>query len=570
MYTQNGYRISHALLFSSIAAATGAGAQAATVDTEDGLPTIVITGSALPRASIETPSPVIVIDSLDIKRSGLTTISDVVRSVTADNSGTIPTAFTNGFAPGASGVSLRGLTVNSTLVLIDGRRVASYAQSDDGQRSFVDLNTIPVSAVDRIEVLKDGASSLYGADAIAGVVNVILKHDFTGADASAEIGNSQQGGGFEKRFDAAFGAGNLQADRYNAFVAVEYQGNDRIRVSQRGFPFDTPDLTSIGGNDGLPGQPGSFSGSTYGSVTPGTLTTPGDLTTGVPIDGALSQPLRVCGPGSTAVNDPENTRGGGAGSYCTQNLALRTDVQPAQERFGVYSQFTFKLSDTGEAYLNAGYYQNRVVTDAGPAQIQAGVPNNTDDLAMPPTLPGGALNPNNPFAAQGEYALINYAFGDIPVNSRISQSCHSRRQRNASGTFGDWNYDAAAVVNHTWLETTLTGFIDYPQLISEITNGTYNFIDPSKNSTQVRSALSPTLQQDIDQRHGFDRSADQSSIDGLAGRRTRPCARRRSSARSAGRSGHQSEFNLSGPSARTYAGFEKRLGAVTVKSMPRF
>src|ERR1700733_2005704 len=124
--------------------------------------TVVVTGSALPRIDAETPSPVTVITSQQIARSGLTTISDVVRAVSADNSGSIPNAFTNGFAAGASGVALRGLTVNSTLVLIDGHRSASYAVSDDGERSFVDLNTIPIAAIDRIEVLKAGASPIYG------------------------------------------------------------------------------------------------------------------------------------------------------------------------------------------------------------------------------------------------------------------------------------------------------------------------------------------------------------------------------------------------------------------------
>jgi iron complex outermembrane receptor protein len=96
------------------------------------LGTVTVTGSALPRHDTETPAPVIVIRAEDIKRSGLTTVADVVRTISADNSGTIPTAFTAGFAGGSSGVALRGLTVNSTLVLIDGRRVAPYALADDG------------------------------------------------------------------------------------------------------------------------------------------------------------------------------------------------------------------------------------------------------------------------------------------------------------------------------------------------------------------------------------------------------------------------------------------------------
>src|SRR5205807_8926922 len=108
----------------------------------------------------------------DIQATGYTTYADVVRTLSADNSGTLPYSFGLAFAAGSSGVALCGLTVNSTLVLIDGRRAANYALADVGVRRFVDLTTIPIDAVERIEVLKDGASSIYGADAIAGVINV--------------------------------------------------------------------------------------------------------------------------------------------------------------------------------------------------------------------------------------------------------------------------------------------------------------------------------------------------------------------------------------------------------------
>lgn len=463
--------------------------------TQEKLPTVTVTGTALPRADVETPSPVTVLTDQDIKRSGLTTVTDVVRSISADNSGTIPTSFSLGFAAGASGVALRGLTVNSTLVLIDGRRAASYPVADDGQRSFVDLNTIPLAAVDRIEVLKDGASSLYGADAIAGVVNIILKHDYQGASGTAEFGTSQHGGGAEQRVTGSFGKGNLSTDHYNAYVTIEYEDDRRIPTTSRDFPFNTQDLTSLGGNNALPGQPGVFPyGSIYGTVTPGTLGTPGDLTTGVPLPNALSQPLRPCGPGSTAVNDPTNSLGGGRGSYCTQNFAPYLDVQPAEQRLGIDGRFTVQINDYTEAYLNASYFQNKVYVDGpvGPAQIQSSTPNNTDAIALPPTLPNGQLNPNNPFAALGEYALINYAFGDIPSNS--SYFNHAiRLVTGLKGSWGDWNYDTALVVDHTWLNTTLTGLLDYQQLISAVTNGTYNFIDPSQNSAALLGALSPAL-----------------------------------------------------------------------------
>jgi iron complex outermembrane receptor protein len=144
---------------------------------------IVVTGRLIRRTTTETPSPVTVMTADAISKTANTTIADVIRSVAADNSGTVPTAFSDGFAAGASGVALRGLTVNSTLVLIDGLRTTSYPLPDDGQRSFVDLNTIPFSAVQQVEVLKDGASSIYGDDAIGGVVNIIMKPTFKGLEA---------------------------------------------------------------------------------------------------------------------------------------------------------------------------------------------------------------------------------------------------------------------------------------------------------------------------------------------------------------------------------------------------
>src|SRR5512134_4033035 len=118
-----------------------------------------VTGTNIRRVDVETPAPVQIINREEIERSGLTSIADIVHLLPAHNNGTIADAFTNGLAAGASGVSLRGLGVTSTLVLLNGRRLAPYGLADDGQRAFIDLNQIPFEAVERIEVLKDGASA---------------------------------------------------------------------------------------------------------------------------------------------------------------------------------------------------------------------------------------------------------------------------------------------------------------------------------------------------------------------------------------------------------------------------
>ena len=203
----------------------------------------------LSRSDVETPSPVTILTSQSIQASGLTSTADVVRSLTADNSGTIPTAFGVGFAAGSSGVALRGLTVNSTLVLIDGRRTANYPLADDGERGFVDLNTIPLDSVDRVEVLKDGASSIYGADAIAGVVNIIMKDEFQGVTGEAEYGTSEHGGGTHGAvLGATLGYGDMASDHFNAYINLEYEKDDAIMVGQRGFPFNTTDDLTLGGS----------------------------------------------------------------------------------------------------------------------------------------------------------------------------------------------------------------------------------------------------------------------------------------------------------------------------------
>jgi iron complex outermembrane receptor protein len=449
------------------------------------LQTITVTGSAIPRIDTETASPVTTISAKDIARSGYTTISDVVRSISADNSGSIPNSFTAGFAAGSSGVALRGLTVNSTLVLIDGHRAASYAVADDGQRSFVDLNTIPLAAVDRIEVLKDGASSLYGADAIAGVVNVILKPGYQGVEATADVGNSAHGGGFTRKATFLAGGGDLNKDGYNAYFSAQYQEDNAISAGDRGFPYNTSDLSSIGGANLQTGQPANGSGSIYGSVTPGTLGTPGDVTTGIPNTGATASLLNgSCGAKGQLTHDA-------SGTYCQQNTTAQYgQIQAKTKEGGVYGRLTMKINDTTKAYVSLSYMETKTDAIASPAQIQTGTPNNTNNIALPAYLSNGSLNPNDPFAASGQAALLNYAFGDIPRGS--SYDNHNLRiVGDIAGTWGEWNYDAAVVLNHTSLDSQLYGYLNYNALINAVNTGSYNFLNPASNSASVRNALAP-------------------------------------------------------------------------------
>uniref|UniRef100_UPI0035AEF34F TonB-dependent receptor plug domain-containing protein n=1 Tax=Chitinimonas sp. TaxID=1934313 RepID=UPI0035AEF34F len=193
---------------------------------------IVVTGSRIPRAAKEGPSSVTVITSKDLERQGYRNVYDALNQTTQNTGFTQGADFGNTFTPAANAVSLRGLGPNHTLVLINGRRVADYPIAYEGSVNFVNLANIPSAIVDRIEILNAGASAIYGSDAIAGVVNVILKKQIDGFDINAKLGTTQRGGGSSQRLQAS---GGLQSGALNGVFAAELSHNDPIWSKDRDF-----------------------------------------------------------------------------------------------------------------------------------------------------------------------------------------------------------------------------------------------------------------------------------------------------------------------------------------------
>ena len=166
-----------------------------------------VTGTHIKRVDIEGYSPVLSISKNDIKQSGASTLSDFLRNHPLENGVSFNEniAQWNSTSPGGSPISLRGFGVDATLVLINGRRFAPYAFAHGGSESFVDLNSIPLGAIERIEILKDGASAIYGSDAITGVVNIILQKDYKGSEATLSLGQSDSGDAEEISLSAITG-----------------------------------------------------------------------------------------------------------------------------------------------------------------------------------------------------------------------------------------------------------------------------------------------------------------------------------------------------------------------------
>ena len=200
---------------------------------------IEITGSSIKRIQAEGALPVQIIRRADIERQGITSAEQLVARITANGTGADNLASNVGIQLGTtdrnnngnSSANLRGLGANSTLVLLNGRRISTHGAKGNA----VDLNSIPLAAVDRVEVLKDGASAIYGTDAIGGVINFILRKDFTGFEMSVFADVTQAGGGDVARASLVGGAGNLATNGFNVMASVTFDQQAKLGSGSRAF-----------------------------------------------------------------------------------------------------------------------------------------------------------------------------------------------------------------------------------------------------------------------------------------------------------------------------------------------
>lgn len=197
--------------------------QAATMET------VRVTGSHIKRAQISGVGPVTVVDAETIQRSGATTVETLLQRLPASAgfAGNQTNAYWAGNGYGTTQVNLRGLGISRTLVLLNGRRIVN---GGTGANASVDLNVIPVALIERIEVLKDGASAIYGADAVAGVVNIITKKNFEGAQLGARYGETFQGDGADYAFDLSWGT---RSDRGSLMAAISYSESEAVNMASR-------------------------------------------------------------------------------------------------------------------------------------------------------------------------------------------------------------------------------------------------------------------------------------------------------------------------------------------------
>ena len=484
------------LLLSGALASSTAMAQ----DQATNLDRITVTGSNIPRTNTETPSPVQVVTRQEIDRTGKTTVAEYLQTLTSDGAGSIPKTFGNGFAGGGAGISLRGLGAGSTLVLLNGRRMATYGLADDGQKVFTDLSTIPLDAVDRVEVLKDGASAIYGSDAIAGVVNIILRSDFEGGILRGSYGMSEDGDGDAKKATLTIGTGNLVEDGWNAFMSLDVGKTDAIKISDRKnrkwigtgdlrrWGISAADSQFIGG--------AYLNGGTSGGAGPnGSVFDDRNVTDENP---AFLVPLPGC-QGLTTI--PGQTDASIAADGCLWNPAqLYRDLSPKEEYVNVFGRASFAFGEGGEIYTEIGYSKKETTFSNTPSGVSGswgypGGPRNASSgdgaVVLSPT------HPDNPIP--GQESRLRYSAWDVGPRVTENTNEFNRFLVGVKGNWGEWSYDTAYLHSGTDLTNVRTGFLRYSAVQCALgdpncAGGVWRIGDDAGlNSQALYDYISPTI-----------------------------------------------------------------------------
>jgi outer membrane receptor protein involved in Fe transport len=439
-----------ALSFGVVATATTlATAQAQTANSStdqksQSLETIVVTGSNIRRVDIETANPVVTIDKAAIQASGKVNLGDLVQQLPSIAGNAMNPQVNNG-GSGVAGVSLRGLGSNRTLLLINGHRIPFQLQ---------DLNLLPIAVVERIEVLNDGASAVYGSDAIGGVVNIITRTNYQGAEFGADYGIADKDDGERTKYHAVFGQ---STDKGSIMIGFQYDKQEPVSAANRDFSKNAQYIYNTGIN-------------THG----GSSRTPGGRFF-IPLNSPVAQALGCApaGPGITSVTLsgnklPAQTTPPSPGDFrCYHSAtdsfnfqAVGNYNQIPNERTGVFALGNYKLTDNVEAYVELLYHKMVAHTQLAPYPFDL-VSNNLIVPADQYYNPFGAT-----FGTNGASSTIAMRLSSL--GNRGSKIANTTEEGNFGfkGNFGDtsWNWDTHFSYGKSTVETQILNYINISQI----------------------------------------------------------------------------------------------------------
>ncbi len=446
---------------SRLAAALGMallGTAAAQTDTT--LPAVEITGSSLRRIDAESALPVQVITRKDIDRSGASSVVDLLRKMPAMQASVMETASLGGQTYGFSSVSIHGFGDVRTLVLLNGHRVASFGgQTLNGFAAAFDINALPISAVERIEVLTDGASAVYGADAVAGVVNVITRRNSTLGEAVVGY-SAPAGGAREKRISITKGFGSLADDGFNVLLSAASEHRSELNASKRSYARSG--LIEFTGQDGR--RYAALQGSSY--AVPANVFDP-DFVLGSPY--ALGG---VCPPNHNGVEDE-------LGEYCSYDYASQAQVYPERRRSSFTGSWTARADVRLELFADLLLSTTRQTTRTAPAlsflEIQPGTPFYE---------PGTVANPG----VDAMYAT--YRLGDLGRRVSDDTADFGNLALGARGELNGWNFKATYAHSESLVKSNIAGHVGYGAVNAAVNIGALNpFVPIGQQTAAGRAAL---------------------------------------------------------------------------------
>jgi len=442
--------------FSALAALAALGALGAPALAQDaaeprGTIKVEVTGSHIFRSEAESALPVQVITREDIERSGSVTVEELMSRVSANVLGQNDQLSVGNFKnPGLSSVNLRGIGSGDTLVLLNGRRVANYAF--DG--SAVDVNSIPLAAVDRVEILKDGASAIYGTDAVAGVVNFILRKNFSGVEATGYGSRPEQGGGEQYQAVVSAGFGDLAKDRYNVFVTAVYQKDEPLTATERSFS-----RTGYLPDEGvLQLSPTPFPANIFFAPR-------------------LYNPSFASGcapPYSLPATDAQTP-----GDACGFDVAAYSMIVPQVERTAAYGRGTLQASADHQLFAELAYSDNRLTISKDPTPI---APFTNPNFVITRYPAGGPFYPTEFAAANGLSGDLDLLFHTVSLGPRINQVDTSawRAVLGADGVLAGWDYATALTYSRNDQSDSLgSGHVSLARLNEAMATGLVNPFGPS-------------------------------------------------------------------------------------------
>jgi iron complex outermembrane receptor protein len=380
---------------------------------EAGMTRVEVTGSSIKRLATEASLPVSTIKAEDFIKQGITTLADVMMSLPQSAS----------LAPSNAGsgtnINLRGLGVNRTLVLLNGRRMANEAIAD----GYANLDVIPMSALARVEILRDGASSIYGSDAIGGVVNFITKTSFEGLSLTAQaVQPERNGGGDEQRASITWGKGNLERDGWSVYGTIDAHQRTRLASSDRADLSSAALLTSIGR------APSLGSG---GNATPANFTTATNKTAQNPYyaSGCLA-PYSIQGAKSTCIL---NANEYGTALYANQQVTF-------------YARAAKKISDDHTISIDYSRGEEFILGTKNPTNALAV---NGVSATVPSTskwYPGGSGGVPAVAGLNGAPVIVTWAVADLGLATTKDVQLNQRVSVVDEGIIGGWDYKAGLVV----------------------------------------------------------------------------------------------------------------------------